>query len=67
MIPNWRNIESSVKTIPPILPPTVLQRDHTTDSQISRATTGIRKNSDQTKVAGSFGIWNSLARSKRRK
>ena len=67
MIPNWSNIVSSVKTIQPILLPTVLLRDHTTDSQMNRATTGMRKNSDQTNVAGRFGIWNLLARSNRRK
>jgi len=67
MIPNWSNVASSVIAIQPILRPTVLLRDHTTDSQISRATTGIRKNSDQTNVSGSFGIWNLLARSKSRK
>src|SRR5688572_2024882 len=63
MIPNWSSIASSVKTIPPILPPIVLLRDHATDSQINRATTGIRKNSDQTNIAGSLGIWNVLASS----
>ena len=67
MIPNWSNMAISVKSIQPILRPTVLLHDHTTDSQISRATTGMRKNSDQTNVAGRFGTWNLLARSNSRK
>jgi hypothetical protein len=66
MIPNWSNIAKSVKSIQPILRPTVLLQDHTTDSQTSRATTGMRKNSDQTNVLGRL-IWNLLARSNSRK
>ena len=66
MIANWSNIANSVKSIQPILRPTVLLQDHTTDSQISRATTGMRKNSDQTNVSGRL-ICNLLARSNSRK
>ena len=67
MIANWSNIANSVKSIQPILRPTVLLQDHTTDSQMSRATTGMNKNSGQTNVAGRLGIWNLLARSISRK
>jgi len=52
MIANWSNIANRVKSIQPILRPTVLLQDHTTDSQISRATTGMRKNSDKANVFG---------------
>lgn len=67
MIPNWSNIAISVKSIQPILRPTVLLQDHTTDLQISRATAGMRKNSDQANFAGRLGIWNLLATSISRK
>src|SRR5687768_11031750 len=66
IIANWSNIANSVKSIQPILRPTVLLQDHTTHSQISRATTGMRKNSDQATVSGRL-IWNLLARSNSRK
>ena len=65
-IPNWSNIANSVKSIQPILRPTVLLQDHTTDSQISRATTGMRKNSDTANISGTL-IWNLPARSNSRK
>ncbi len=66
MIPNWSNIASSVTTIQPILRPTVLLQDHTADSQMSRATTGMTKSSNQTNVSGRL-ICNLLARSNSRK
>jgi len=66
MIATWSNIANSVKSIQPILRPTVLLHDHTTDSQISRATTGMRKNNNQASVSGRL-IWNLLARSNNRK
>src|SRR5258706_14470275 len=66
MIPNWSNIANSVKSIQPILRPTVLLRDHTTDSQMNRATAGMTKSSDQTNVPGRL-ICNLSARSNSRK
>src|SRR5439155_2293688 len=67
MIPNWSNIANSVKSIQPILRPTVLLQDHATDSQISRSTTGMRKNSNKRNFASRFGIWSLLASSSSRK
>lgn len=66
-IANWSNIAKNVKSIQPILRATVLLQDHTTDSQISRATAGMRISSDPTNFAGRLGIWNLLARSISRK
>ena len=65
-IPNWSSIATSVKSIQPILRPTVLLQDHTTHSQTSRASAGMRKNTDQATVSGTL-TWNLLARSNSRK
>jgi hypothetical protein len=67
MSPNWTNIAIRVKIIPPILLPTDRLRDHTTDSQITKAATGIRKKSEKTNASGTLGIENQLARTNSRK
>ncbi|MGA2070512.1 MAG: hypothetical protein ABSG97_04120 [Sedimentisphaerales bacterium] len=49
---NWIAIANNVKSIQPILRATVVLDHHTTDSQTSRASKGMRQNSEATTASG---------------